>query len=327
MSAFETGPNTEHAVAIKRQAAAWLERSDRADWSEDDQSELNAWLGASTANFLAYQRVAMAWGRAERLVALEPNGFQPIGIAKPPAGHSGSLRAIALVATLALFALGSSAYLMMPDSQTYTTPVGGHQAVTLADGSVVELNTDSVFRADLGFTHRSGWLKKGEAYFSIAHDANRPFVVTAGDHKITVLGTKFSVRKEVGKLEVTLVDGRVWFSTENGAPSQSVLMAPGDVLVATAAGISIKKETRKGLADELAWRSGILVFHNTPLAEAAQQYNRYNREKIVIGDSFAAAHQISGALPAHNTQEFAHIAQRLFGLQVKKTEGEIVISR
>ena len=324
------GPDTgaaERAVAIKHQAAAWLERRDRADWSEQDQDELDSWLGAATANFLAYQRVAMAWGRAERLVALEPREFHPASVDKPVSGRSFFMRAAALVATMTLFALGGAAYVLWPKVETYSTPVGGHQTITLADGSVVELNTDTVFRADLGLTHRTGSLEKGEAYFSIAHDANRPFVVTAGNHKITVLGTKFSVRKDSGKLEVALVDGRVWFSADNGAPSQSALMTPGDVLVATATGISVIREPRKRISDELAWRSGIIVFHNTPLAEAAKQYNRYNREKIVIGDSFAAAHEISGALPADNTQEFAHIAQKFFGLHVKRNGEEIVISR
>ena len=216
---------------------------------------------------------------------------------------------------------------LLPKVETYSTPVGGHQAIMLADGSVVELNTNTVFRADLGFTHRSGRLEKGEAYFSIAHDANRPFVVTAGSHKITVLGTKFSVRRDSDKLEVALIDGRVWFSAENGAPSQSALMTPGDVLVATATGLSVTKETRKSIGDELAWRSGILIFRDTPLAEAAQQYNRYNRKKIVIGDPFAAAHRISGALPANNMEEFAHIARKFFGLHVKRDGDEIVISR
>jgi transmembrane sensor len=258
---------------------------------------------------------------------LEPREFQPASIGKSASGRPFFMRAVALVATLTLFAIGGVAYVLLPKVETYSTPVGGHQTVTLADGSVVELNTDTVFRADLGLTHRTGSLEKGEAYFSIAHDANRPFVVTAGNHKITVLGTKFSVRKDSDKLEVALVDGRVWFSADNGAPSQSALMMPGDVLVTTAAGVSVTKEPRKRISDELAWRSGIIVFRNTPLAEAAKQYNRYNREKIVIGDSFAATHEISGALPADNTQEFAHIAQKFFGLHVKRNGDEIVISR
>jgi len=324
------GPNpgaAERAISIKHQAAAWLERRDRADWSEQDQHELDSWLGTSTANFLAYQRVAMAWGRAERLVALEPREFQPASANKPASGRSFFMRAVALVATLTFFALGGAAYVLLPKVETYSTPVGGHRTITLADGSVVELNTDTVFRADLGLTHRTGSLEKGEAYFSIAHDASRPFVVTVGNHKITVLGTKFSVRKESDKLQVALVDGRVWFSSDNGAASQSALMTPGDVLVATATGISVSREPPKRISDELAWRSGIIMFHNTPLAEAAKQYNRYNREQIVIGDSFTAAHQISGALPADNTQEFARIAQKFFGLHVKRSGDEVVISR
>lgn len=115
MSGLEPEHNADaRAAAIKHQAAVWLERRDRADWSEQDQCELDAWLGASTANFLAYQRVARAWGRAERLVALEPHEFQSAGAVRSTSGRSFFMRAAALVATLALFTLGSAAYVLMP---------------------------------------------------------------------------------------------------------------------------------------------------------------------------------------------------------------------
>jgi len=324
------GANTHskvRALTTKALAAEWLERRDRADWSEDDQHELDAWLEESNANFLAYHRVAAAWKRAERLIALEPRESQPTSTSARSYLRSALMRAAILVATVVLFASTGAALLLFPHEHTFSTPIGGHRTVILADGSSIELNTDTVFHADLGGTHRSGWLERGEAYFDIAHDARRPFVVTAGLHKITVLGTKFLIRDEPDRLEVALLDGRVSFASGSGTSVQSALLAPGDVLVATADGVAITKETRRQLSGELGWRSGVLVFRNTPLAEAARQYNRYNREKIVIADVSAAQLMISGALPATNTQEFLHIVQKFFGLRVTSYGDEIVISR
>ncbi len=325
--ANENASPAVRALATKVRAAAWLERRDRVDWTDQDQRDLDAWLDESTANFLAFQRVATAWGRAERLVALEPRKFQPATSSTSGPNRSFWMRTIALVATVCLFVIGGAVFLLLPDKHTFTTPVGGHEIVKLADGSSIELNTDTVFHTDMGVTHRSGWLEKGEAYFSIAHDTGRPFVITAGQHKITVLGTKFLVRNEPNHLEVALFDGRVWFDAENGMSSQSALLMPGDILVASARSVSITKASRKVLSGELSWRSGVLVFRNTPLAEAAHQYNRYNREKIIIGDAEAAQLMISGALPTTNTQEFVHIAQKFFGLRVKHNGDGIVISR
>lgn len=315
------------ALTTKALAAEWLERRDRADWSENAQHELDTWLDESTANFLAYHRVATAWGRAERLVALEPRQFQPASTDDRSLVRSTLLRAAVLVAAVALIVSVGAGLSLLPDKHTFSTSIGGRQIVRLADGSSVELNTDTVFHTDLGISHRSGWLEKGEAYFDIAHDAGRPFVLTAGHQKITVLGTKFLVRDEPSRLEVAMLDGRVWFESGGDPSARSAVLASGDVLVATADSIAITRETHRQLSGELGWRSGLLVFRNTPLAEAARQYNRYNRQKILVADTSAAKLMISGALPATDTQEFLHIAQKFFGLRVKNYGDEVVISR
>jgi transmembrane sensor len=325
--ASETQRSQVRALTTKALAAEWLERRDRINWSEDDQREFDNWLEQSTANFLAYHRIAAAWGRAERLVALEPREFQPASTDTQSFVRSAPRRAAILVATILLFVSAGIALLLLPNEYTFSTPIGGRQTVTLADGSSVELNTDTVLHVRLGIVQRSGWLERGEAYFDIAHDARRPFVVTAGRHKITVLGTKFLIREEAGRLEVAMLDGRVSFASGENTSVQSALLTPGDVLVATADGIAVTKETHRQLAGELGWRTGILVFRNTPLIDAARQYNRYNREKIVIADTSAAELTISGALPATDTQEFIHIAKKFFGLRIKNYGDEIVISR
>jgi len=321
--------NVYGARAIKLQAAAWLERRDRLDWSEEDQAALDEWLSESTENFLFYHRAASAWDRSRRLVALR----HPKGMSIAQFGKKNQRRPLlrtVLPASGGLIAVAIGVFVLTPVSQThtFTTPVGGHEIVTLRDGSSIELNTDTVVRTNIGPDHRIASIEKGEAFFKIAHDAGHPFTVTANNNKITVLGTQFSVRDEPGRVEVRLIDGKVWFTSENGkGHAKSALMAPGDVLVATVDALSIAKQTPRELSNELGWRHGLIVFHRSTLADAAAEYNRYNNQKIVIPDASVARLTVTGSLPAHDTQEFLLIAQKFFGLHVQKKGDEIVIAR
>jgi len=316
------------AKAIKTRAAAWLERRDRADWSDADQAELDAWLAESTENYLFYHRVASAWARSQRLVVLRPPRPQSLKENTQSKLRPLLVTAVAMSAALAVLAVAGT--LLFPSSarHSFVTPIGGHEIVTLKDGSSIELNTDTVVRTDIGSDHRIAFIEKGEAFFNIAHDAGHPFTVTANSNKITVLGTKFSVRDEPDRVEVKLVDGKVWFTSDNGkTAARSALMTPGDVLVATATSLSVAKRTPAALANDLGWRRGLLVFHHSTLADAASEYNRYNIQKIVVADAAAARLTVSGSLPANDTREFLTIAKKFFGLHVQKYGDEIVISR
>jgi transmembrane sensor len=325
--ADEGSVNPLGAKAIKARAAAWLERRDRADWSERDQAELEAWLAESTENYLFYHRVESAWTRSQRLVVLrhsEQQATERTKVWRRPILAT----AAAAFAVLTVLGAGGALLFLSPDKHTFETPVGGHKIVTLKDGSSIELNTDTIVRTDIGVDHRLAFIEKGEAYFKITHDAGHPFIVTADNSKITVLGTKFSVREESDRVEVKLVDGKVWFISDNGkTPTKSALMTPGDIVVATADTLSVAKRAPGALADELSWRRGLLVFHHASLADAASEYNRYSERKIIIADAAAARMTVSGSLPANDPREFLVIAKKFFGLRVQTYGDEVVISR
>ncbi len=171
----------------------------------------------------------------------------------------------------------SSSHAARPKESAYTTPIGGHEIVSLADGSQIELNTDTVVRTDVSPDHRFASIEKGEAYFQIAHDAKHPFVVAAGNRRITVLGTKFFVRQSADRLEVGLIDGRIWFDANNRElQPQAMLLAPGDIAIATPTSVFLKRASEQQLTSELGWRKGVLIFDNTALASAAAEFNRYN---------------------------------------------------
>jgi len=308
---------------IRAAAAQWRERRDRSDWSEQDQADLTAWL-ATPAHKIAYLRVDHVWQRADRLSALRA----PAAQSRSFASKSG-VRIAAVVAVAAL--AGSAWFALRPQpahEQFYATSIGGRETLKLADGSQIELNTDTAIRVRLDGEMRRITLEKGEAYFQVVHNAKRPFVVTAGDHRVIDLGTKFFVRRDPGRFEVALIEGRARLESANtkaAAPARDLV--PGDVVVATANTVQSQTIPAQTLNNELGWRRGVLVFHGSALADVAEELNRYNTHKIVIADPEVARLTIGATIPTHGVEAFTRVAREVFGLRVENRGHEIVISR
>ncbi len=309
------------AAIIKEAAAGWLGRRIAEDWSAEDQSALDAWLDENTAHRIAYLRLEAVWTRTYQFAPLRRRQSPP----PQSRFRSGFGRLAAGLIVVAALGGGISFLTRAPEQKSFTTGLGERETITLADGSRIELNTDSALRLAAD-DPRKVWLDKGEAFFQVRHDAKHPFVVTAGDHLVTDLGTKFSVRRDSGQMRVAVVEGQVSVASVAGH-TQPVLLKAGDVGLAKKEAVSLSKKAVAELEDESAWQKGLFMFHHTSLADAASQYNRYNRAKIVIADAQAAKLTINGALPTNDVDAFVRLTQKFFDLRVERREGEIVLSR
>ena len=313
------------AEAVRIRAAGWILARQTQAWGEAEQAAFDAWRAESPANRLEYLRLEAAWGRAHRLEALR----RPVAEDAAPIKRRFApvlLKGTAALVLLGIVAVGANSYLRQPDVKTYATAIGRHETVALKDGSTIDLNTDTVLHVADGARGRTATLDHGEAFFQIHHDAARPFVLSVAGRRITDLGTKFVVRSEGAKLQVTLLEGSARFESSSPRAISTVLV-PGDVIVATGEFVSVSKKPERQITEELGWRRGVLVFDNTTLADAAAELNRYNREKIVVTDPAAAKLSIVGAFPATDEQALVNTAQQVFGLHVTKYGGAIVISR
>lgn len=203
------------------------------------------------------------------------------------------------------------------------TARGQREAVALTDGSRLTLNTATRLRTAVTPKQREVWLEQGEAFFDIAHDASRPFVVHAGRQTVTVLGTKFSLLREGDQLRVAVLEGRVQVQT---AQSRPAVLVRDDTAVADANNVLVSKQTRQQVNAALSWLQGKLVFDQVSLAEAASQFNRYNRKQLVIADDAAAKIAIGGVFDANNAEAFARLLHVGFGLHVQVTEDVILVS-
>ncbi len=318
---------SQSADVIHARAVEWLiAREDAEVWSQSDQASLDGWLNESSAHLLAYWRAKSGWKRTEVMSALRP--FRPQAKSAPAERWMGWRLSMAAACLVAVAALGLvSIDWGKPRYVTYATAIGGHKTLALGDGSQIELNTDTVVRLPRGAGRRV-ILDKGEAFFQIKHDAANPFVVTTSTGRVVDLGTKFVIRQQDRNVKVVLVEGRARFEGNAGeGEHRSVVLDPGDVVLASADSVSLTKKPVFEMKNELGWRHDMLIFRHVTLADAAAEFNRYNTKKIVIGDPSAGRLEIRGTFHTADVTLFARMAQKALGLRAIEQGNEITITR
>jgi transmembrane sensor len=310
---------------IEQAAAAWLARRDRKEWGDADEAALRDWMSASVAHRVAFIRLEAAWAQAGRLKDLTAPGFdapQPVALDEPRRMARMAIAAVILVGCTAAALWAMTAH----TGASYRTAVGSIKAVPMRDGSTVTLNTDSGIRVALSDTERRVDLDKGEAFFEVAKDLTRPFVVRVGDERVIAVGTKFSVRREGDNVRVIVAEGRVRVErAETPQQTAAALVSKGSVAVAGAAGVLIQDEALPEVEERLSWRQGFVVFHETLLSDAVAELNRYNDRKIIIEDSRIGSMRIGGHFRSNNAEGFVRLLAEALPIRVENDNGRIVL--
>jgi len=343
------------SAQIEALAADWLARRDSGRLSATEVAELTAWLDASTAHRIAFIRLESAWLQADRLtvlgVGLEP-GERPapggwrdspyftsrLGEASAPiatispAQQAGSRtfkrRFAAVAASLLLAFIGAMAVLQWSRGSIYQTEVGVASSIPLSDGSKVTLNTNSKIRVTVSETQRLVELQQGEAFFDVAKDEKRPFVVRSGSLRVVAVGTKFAVRLDADQVRVLVSEGRVRIEKEEGGDEEVALAQIDSGSVAYSHGgesVLTQAQPIERVEAALSWRTGFVVFHETPLSEAVEELNRYNTRKIVVEDPVIGDTRISGNFRAANGDAFARLLQDGFAIRAEVSDTQIVL--
>jgi transmembrane sensor len=313
------------AEMTERIAADWLAREDRG-LDPAEEAAMQGWLAQSTLNRVAYLRLKGAWDRADRLAVLRAPPTRPAPEETPR--YAGWRQLAAAILFLAVSA--AAAYYLLsrpPAAQTYETERGSTRQVELADGSRMQLNTDTRLRAEVTGTSRTVTLVSGEAFFDVVHDEKRPFTVYAGNRRITDLGTRFSVYRKNDDVRVTVQEGRVRVDLlDNPALSSPVVAEGGHAVIARGAETLLIAKSAGDIANDLSWRGGMLVFNQQTLSEVAEQFNRYNNQQIVV-EGGARRIRIGGSFRQDNVAGFAALLHQGFGLTVSRRGDDIIVSR
>lgn len=321
-----TGASMDSSIQIEQDAAAWLAKRDGGNWTEADQAALDGWLQASTAHRVAFIRLQAVWQQALRLRVLKHAQPQALD------SHSRTLRAPrwAIAASVVLVAglLAWTAYSWLPRA-SYSTAVGGLASVPMIDGSKVMLNTNSEIRVRLTDSERRVNLDHGEAFFKVAKDPSRPFVVIAGGERIIAVGTEFSVRRDGDGVRVAVTEGvvRVEPSRRSTGGRPPAELTAGSVARSGGEGVLIQHRALQEVEDSLSWRRGYLIFRDTTLAEAVAEFNRYTTSTIVIEDEEMSAMRIGGAFRSDNVDAFLRLLREGFDIQVEAHGEQLLLKR
>lgn len=314
-----TEMNHTDPLSLSDEATEWLIRVRERPDDPDLRSAFEEWILRSPAHRREWERTCRAW--------------RVLGEARKPASSASRQRKTATVPrTYGVAAIAGAglclAILFAPSllirmRADFTTTTGVSQAITLEDGSRVLLAPDSALASQFSGAKRGVVLLKGEAFFDVAHDRNKPFVVEGGGLNIEVLGTAFDVKLDSNQSEVALARG----SIKASASASIETLVPGDVLELDHNSQSVTK-TRIPVEDIGSWRDGRLYVVDAPIGSVVAQIQRYHSAWISIPDRALATQRVTGIYDLTTPDEALRALVDPYGGKVRKMADLVrVISR
>lgn len=345
---------------VEAEAGAWLVRLDGDEaLSAEECEELKVWLARSPAHDKELRALARFWGRANVLTELAIPLDKPAREGRRARGREmrarrlGPVSMAAAIAAAVLFAGVAVLVVNAPSTGTgvdnaasgsggdghYATAIGQQRTITLADGSVVRLNTNTRLSVDYGERFRDIRLQWGEAHFTVAPEGERPFRVFAGNGRIQATGTAFAVHIKDGDVDVLVTEGSVEIATTGNArqptglfgdePAVDVLQVLGTLGVGqqttiwqsgqhAAAIDEIQNVEPIDIQKKLGWRDGLLTFAGDPLEQVVAEISRYTTVTVDIPDPEVRAIRIGGRIAVGETDGMIAALETNFGLRVTR---------
>jgi transmembrane sensor len=323
------------------EAADWYARLRAKNVSEMDAARFRAWIAADPAHRLEFEAIDDFWDElgaiAESPEVLRERGAIARRRASAMRNNGRERRRIVwAAAAVVLLVIGVVAWTYHGGTDLYVTDIGEQRIVTLADGSVITLNTATEIRLHFSSDRRAVELVAGQANFEVAKDAARPFIVTAGNRSVRAVGTQFDVFKSGDKVTVTLLEGKVAVTPADASPASAMRSSntkPEEIVLA--AGEQLSYSLKSGptalrnadIPRVEAWRARKLDFSDTPLAEAIAEANRYSVVQIVLEAPVFKDARISGRFEAGRNDLFAEGLEGYFHFHVERPgDGRIVLT-
>lgn len=305
-------------VARMHEAADWLVRLND---SPGDEATIAAWLQwceQDTDNLPAFKRTQAVWQGA-------------LPMEEPRLAMQSAVKPWFAVAASVVLGLSAAAWFLARhgvDSgrQSYSTPIAGRASGVLPDGSKVELGAGSRITTQYTDINRGVTVDAGEAFFSVKKNAQRPFVVAAGNLRVIAVGTAFNVRRGDDRVVVAVEEGKVRVADSIGAESDLATVSAGEQAVYLANFHRVALAHIKP-TDAASWREGILKYENEPLSAVAADLNRYSTRKIVINDPAIAQLPFTGTVFSSRIDDALHALVDVFPLALIEHSDSIELGR
>lgn len=304
-SPVSTSPLSE---SLLDEASSWVARLSSDQVAESDLQEFSLWLAENNDHKSAYDEITELWldfGAVKHLpidiATTHENSDENVA---PTVGDTlvsttdkvtgilgkttRALRSwpsgIAIAASVFFAIAVIPGLFIQPEPLRYITAVGESKSVNLADGSVITLNTNTRLEVLFDEKQRRITLDHGEAFFEVAKDPDRPFIVNNCSSEVRAIGTAFNVHCSLGSSSVAVTEGIVKVTDSipdrSRETSQMLSMGEGTVLSDSTGLTSPNKLNIDRIA---TWRHGELIFNNTLISDVLDEINRYSNMPIGLG--------------------------------------------
>lgn len=308
------------------EATDWAARIDRGPLDADAQRALDGWVAADERNrgmLLRAQAMLCMVDEADETLATRADSPAPSATPDRPLRRwwwrGGLPFAAAAAGVAALITL-------QPERARYTTETGEIRRVAMDDGSRAIINTDTHVDTEIDRGERLVAIDRGEAWFDVAKDADRPFIVSAGPIRVRATGTAFAVRRDADAATVTVTEGAVeiW---NVASPDRAVPARAGQsTTVAFAPAPGVRPRVIMARESALAWRDGDIVLEGMTLDQAVAEFNRYNLRQIRLATPHIGKIQMLGYFRSNQPEQFARAAAGIVNGNVEQHGNNIVIS-
>lgn len=316
----------EAAHEIDEVAAHWAVRVDVGDLSPEEQATLDAWLAGDPRRRGAYLRAKAGLRYIDQARAVQdraPEPVEPVELPRPVRGPWGRYVAAGIGG---LGAVAVAALFFVSRPMELHTGIGEVRRVALDGGSVATLNTDSDVEVAFAGNERRILLDRGEAWFEVAKNKERPFVVHAGAVRVRATGTAFSVHRLADGADIVVSEGTVLVWAE-GASRAPAAVSAGQRFALRPGAAAPEGTARVKTSDALAWRTGGISFEGESIAAAAAEFNRYNKVQIEVADPAIGRQQVVGYFRASRPDQFADAAAQMSGAGVRRDKDRIILTR
>jgi transmembrane sensor len=331
--------NARITEKIEEQTSIWVFRHDRG-LTAAEQDDFLQWLAEDSRHGECFASQRQDWERLDVLAEWRPefSAHPNPDLLAPPAQRRRWLWPAISLAAAASIALG--VFLVHPKSETWIAnplqekTIAGIRQHVFEDGSIAELNRGAELVVLYTPGERRVRLERGEAYFTVAKDRERPFLVNANGVEVRAVGTAFNVRIDTTEVEVLVRQGTVKVaatepeSTTAPAEADPATVTASERIVVSLAALAAPNQVASVTAEEmerrLAWQPKLLDFSGALLSDIVEEFNRRNAPiELVIDDAALAELQLSATLRSDNITGLLRFLESGFGIQAERTGNTI----
>ncbi|HEX6834535.1 MAG TPA: FecR domain-containing protein [Rudaea sp.] len=315
-------------------AAEWWTRLRDPQRGAGTEAQWLEWSTADARRLDAFERIDDLAVRLRGLDDEARRAFVREFAPRANARHTWIAAAAAVVAVVLGGACLAWPSLAARDVQTenFSTAVAVDRNIDLADGSHVALGGASRLQTRFGRDLREVTLSTGEAFFQVAHDTSRPFIVAAGAVSIRAVGTAFNVRRTGEHVTIAVTEGRVRIASSDDAAMAKTSGA--DALEAVAGQEVTYNPRASGLAVTAmspalatSWRDHRLEFVNEPLDVVVANINRYSRRPLRIADAKLETLAFTGTVKPEAIDGWLKALPVILPVRVDEAGDQVTIER